>query len=267
MKTITSPSNERIKHAVGIRKGGFGPEAIFIEGARVLATALNSPDVFFKSIFVTAHFISKKDNEMLVAKISARGAECFVVPDEVMKKLSDTQAPQGAVALARMEVQRMETIQAAEKYFIVALDGVSEPGNVGAVLRAADAFGADAAVALGGTANPFSPKVARASAGGIFNIPVIVSGRIEFIKWCRAQSISIMAANPHGGTSVFDADLTKSLALVLGGEAAGVSSELESAAHQPIHVPMKGRAESLNVAQTAAVCLYECQRQRRTPGS
>jgi len=269
MKPITSTSNEKIKEAVGIRKEFFGRGAIFIEGARVLETALNRPGVVFKRIFVTGRFIQKKENELLAAEISARGAETFIVPDEVMKKLSDTQAPQGVVALAWMEGKRLESIKpAGRQFFIIALDGVSEPGNIGAIVRAADALGADAVVALdgAGTSNPFSPKVIRSSAGSIFNIPVIISGRGEFIKWCKSQFISIIASNPHGGTFIFDADLTKSLALVLGGEAAGVSAELESAADGMINVPMQGRAESLNVAQTAAICLYECQRQRRTQG-
>jgi TrmH family RNA methyltransferase len=264
MKSITSLSNENIKEAVRIRKGRFSRAAIFIEGAGVLETALNSRVVTFKRVFVTARFISKNENESLVSKITARGAETFIVPDEVMKKLSDTETPQGAVALASMEENGLEAIKTVSKFFIVVLDGVREPGNVGAVVRAADAFGADAVVALPGTAGLFSPKVVRASAGGVFNVPVVVAGSGEvFIKWARLKLISIIAANPHRGTEVFNADLGKSLAFVFGQEAAGVSRELENAADGLIRVPMKGGAESLNVAQTAAVCLYECQRQRK----
>jgi len=273
MKTITSTSNEKIKQAVGVRKDGFGRGAIFIEGARALETVLKARGVEFDRLFVTARFISKKEGELLAAEITSRGAEAFIVSDEVMRKLSDTQSPQGAVALAGMEEKRLESIKPSQtksgeinpdsKYFIVALDGLSEPGNVGAVVRAADAFGADAVVALSGTSDPFSPKAVRASAGSIFNVPVIICGRGEFIKWCKAQNISIMAASPRGGKAVFAADLTGRLAVIFGGEAEGVSGELESAAQGLIHVPMPGRAESLNVAQSAAICLYECQRQRR----
>ncbi|MBF0592516.1 MAG: RNA methyltransferase, partial [Nitrospirae bacterium] len=142
-----------------------------------------------------------------------------------------------------------------------------DPGNCGAIIRTADALGASAVVVLPQTCNPFSPKVVRATAGSIFNIPVVYASVEGLLSWVRQREITLAVTTPHAGKAINEADLTCPLALVVGEESGGIDPWLIDRAALSINIPIMGRAESLNVATCASICLYEAQRQRRTATS
>jgi TrmH family RNA methyltransferase len=146
---------------------------------------------------------------------------------------------------------------------IVVVEGVEKPGNLGAVLRSADAAGATAVVAADALTDPFNPNSIRASLGTIFTMPVVSAGSTETGDWLTARGIRAVAAVVDAPTRYTDADLTGPLAIVLGSEAAGLSAAWRGGPAEPVSIPMAGIADSLNVSIAAAVLLFEAVRQRR----
>ncbi|MEJ2695301.1 MAG: RNA methyltransferase [Candidatus Sulfobium sp.] len=149
---------------------------------------------------------------------------------------------------------------------VVVLDGIKDPGNLGTIIRTSDAAGAHAVVLLPGTCDPFMPKPLRASAGSVFNIPVVETEIAPLMKWMKERSIKMTVTSPDATDILYDADLTYPGAFAFGNEAHGVSRELKEEADLTVKIPIYGGAESLNVASSAAICLYEAVRQRGSAG-
>ncbi|MBF0337306.1 MAG: RNA methyltransferase [Nitrospirae bacterium] len=238
------------------RHAFYKNDAFFVEGLKVVSMALSSGAVI-RRLFYTA------DNVLDVEPIRSAAIEAIEVSWEVIARLSDTQAPQGVVAIAQKDVVPLRGLLLKGAALAVVCDRVKDPGNVGAIIRTADAFGADAVVVLPQTCNPFSPKVVRASAGSIFNLPVVYASAVELVDWVRQRGITLAVTTPHIGMAIDDADLACPLALVAGEEAAGIDPWLLDRATLTVNIPMVGAAESLNVATSVAVSLYEARRQRK----
>jgi TrmH family RNA methyltransferase len=147
---------------------------------------------------------------------------------------------------------------------IVVTEDVEKPGNLGAILRSADGAAAAAVIAVGGT-DLYNPNVIRASIGTIFSVPVVAATASETVAWLRERRVRIVAAKVDAERAYSDTDLTGPVALVVGSEAVGLSAAWDGADVEAIHLPMLGTADSLNVAATAAVLLYEARRQRGLP--
>ncbi|MCK4910808.1 MAG: RNA methyltransferase, partial [Thermodesulfovibrionales bacterium] len=143
----------------------------------------------------------------------------------------------------------------------VVFDGVSDPGNLGTMIRTADASGASGVIVLEGTCDVFGPKALRASAGSVFNIPIMHSKRENVLEELKAMGIRIAATVPEGGEDLYNVKLVPPLAIVFGNESKGVGKEFMAQADLVVSVPVRGGAESLNVAAAAAVLLYEALRQ------
>ncbi|MBF0567130.1 MAG: RNA methyltransferase [Nitrospirae bacterium] len=257
---IVSPANERIKDAVSVRKRHNVSEngLVFVEGVRVLWSAIEAR-VSFGTVFYTEEFTRKNDSSKLIEAITRLGGEAVEVSDAVMDKLSGTEAPQGICALARASTVELDTLTGDR---FVVCDGVKDTGNMGTIVRSADAFGASAVICLPGTCDPFGPKVVRASAGSVFHLPIARANREELVEWLGERRVPILIATPHGGKPVYETPLAGAFALVLGGEAGGVGSFMAEKAQLAVNVPMEPGVESLNVAITASICLYEAKRQR-----
>ena len=155
-----------------------------------------------------------------------------------------------------------EKLPLKDRGLIVVIDGIQDPGNLGAIIRTSDASGADAVVILPGTCNTFMAKVIRSTAGSIFNVPVVHTTPDEFLGWILQKKIKLIVASVDAERSVHETDLNVPLALAFGNEAHGVSKKLRESADMFLKIPMPGKAESLNVAISAAICLYEAVRQR-----
>jgi len=188
--------------------------------------------------------------------------EMFEVSDHILNKLADTKTPQGIIAIASYDIKKLEEIKFKSTPLIVAVDGVQEPGNLGTIIRTSDAAGADAVVILKETCDVFMQKTIRATAGSIFNVPIIYTGTDKFIQWLKSNGIMLVATALDSDKSIFDSDLKKPIAFVFGNEARGVSNEIKRKADLILKIPIYGKAESLNVSASAAVCLYEAVRQR-----
>ena len=195
-------------------------------------------------------------------KMLARAAdvETQVVDDEILEYLSEAQTSPDVIAIARMPIADSSR---AFSLFTLVLDGVGDPGNVGTLIRSADAVGASDVVLANGGADAWSPKVVRASAGSVFHLPPQSSTGNELVRDLRSQNVPIVAAVAHDGEDCFGFLWPPRCALVLGHETRGISEELEKAATARVTIPVFGKAESLNVASAGAVLLYAWRQNHR----
>ena len=184
---------------------------------------------------------------------------------ELLDELAPSETPQGVLAaIAQPTWERLERMTIPSFATFVILEGLQDPTNVGAILRTAAAVGVAAVFYTKGTADPFAPKTVRASAGSILRLPVLpISSVSEVQSWLKEQGIQLVATVPQGGIDCFDADYAHRVALVIGNEARGVSTETLQLADLKVSVPMQSKVASLNAAVAAAVILYELFRRQR----
>lgn len=186
------------------------------------------------------------------------GAPLHLVTERAAKALSDTVTPVGLVAVCRMpEVSVEDVLSSAPRLVAVAVE-TAEPGNAGTLIRLADAMGADAVILAGNSVDPYNGKCLRSSAGSIFALPVVqASDTFKLLAGLRDAGLQVLATTLDGETPLSDADLTKPTAWLFGSEAHGLAADVAAAADARVTIPMRGSAESLNVAAAASICLYE----------
>lgn len=198
--------------------------------------------------------------------IKKRGGRVLIVTDQVMAAMSPVQHSSGVIAIARARPADVRVVMAAGATLplVLVLAGLQDPGNVGAIVRTAAAFGASGVVAIEGSANPFGWKALRGAMGGTFRLPIAARGSLsEVVASATELGVRLVAAVPRGGTPLPRLDLRSPTAVVLGGEGAGVSQTTMAAVHETVTIPMQAPVESLNVAIAAALILYEAARQRQ----
>jgi RNA methyltransferase, TrmH family len=237
------------------RRSGRDAAGLFLaEGRQAVVEALADPsgvqEVFATEAAAVAH-------HELLASVPVR-----LVTEKAAAGLSETVTPQGLVAVCTMRDVVPEALTAAPPRLAVALSELADPGNAGTVLRTADACGAAAVVFGAGSADPYGGKAVRASAGSLFHVDVVRGAALEsFIPAMQAAGVTVLAAD-GGGEARLD-ELTAQLAgpvlWLFGNEARGVPAELAELADVRVRIPMRGRAESLNLAAAAAICLYATQ--------
>ena len=198
--------------------------------------------------------------------VKKRGGRVLAVTDQVLAAMSPVQQPSGVVAIAKARPADVRVVltTVSDLPLVLILAGLQDPGNVGAIVRAAAGFGASGIVAIEGSANPFSWKALRGAMGGTFRIPVAARGTLaDVMSAAREERVRIVAAVPRGGTPLPDLDLREPTALVLGSEGSGISEPVMATVQATVTIPMQAPVESFNVAMAAAVILYEAARQRR----
>jgi TrmH family RNA methyltransferase len=246
VETLISDKNPLLKQVRRLAAGGAPSEdrLVLAEGRHLLDEALRS------GIDIHAVILAESAPEAAGA-----GATRVVrVLDGLFNKLASTESPQGVLALVRMPEWTQEDMLRGTP-LVVVLDGVQDPGNAGAILRTAEAFGATGAVFLKGTVSPSNPKCLRASAGSVFRLPIVVGNPTEI-----PSGLKLFAADPRAKCLVADAPLAAPCAIVIGGEGGGVRPELVAVA-TGVKIPTTG-VESLNAAVAAGILLYEARRQR-----
>ena len=226
------------------------------EGLRLCEAALDSADIQFG--FYTEEFLKTPRAENLVERLS-KVTTMYKIPPETFDKIRDTQTPQGIMIIAKQKLSTQKEI--AGKNFVVALDGVQDPGNVGTILRTAEAFDCGV-ILLEGSVDIFNPKVVRSTMGAIFNLSVVEMTSDAFLKFMKSKKFEVTAAALDDTAELyFKHDFTKKSAVVFGNEAGGVSEKIFQATKK-IYIPMTGKAESLNVATAAAIIISEAARQK-----
>lgn len=233
-----------------------------VEGPTLLQAALEA-GATVESVYVDSAHGADPRLAPLLERAHDAGGRVFELGPGVLGRVAQTVSPQPVLAVVRTPAAGLEHLRQAT--FVVVCVDVRDPGNAGAVIRAADAAGADAVVCCRGSADPFNPKTVRASAGSVLHLPVLVWGTADdLLDELGRLGLRRLAAMAHGGRSHTEVDLRAPVALVLGNEAAGLPDALSGHCDEAITVPTEGRAESLNVSLAAAVLCFEVHRQRST---
>jgi TrmH family RNA methyltransferase len=263
-QVITSLANPLIKQALEIkeRRGRHRGAVLVIEGPHLIEMSLASPYVSLKQVFFTQDFSSSKEGRQLLTRLEETSVKLVETSKRVMEKLTDTETPQGIAAVLALKAVALEAVPFKTMPLLVVCDGIRDPGNIGTIIRAADAAGADAVVLTPGTCDAFMPKAIRASAGSIFTIPVLSASVGELVSFLEGRRMRLYAADVHASYSLYEADFRVPEAIAFGNEAHGIGAELLKKADLLFRIPVIGRAESLNVAMAASISLYEAVRQR-----
>lgn len=227
--------------------------------ARFLAEGPNLVEAALRRGLVDEVFATEQARRKFGAMLD--GAAVSVVTERAAKALSDTVTPVGLVAVCSLPETSLADVLAARPRLVLVAVAVSEPGNAGTLIRLADAMGADAVVLAGHGVDPYNGKCLRASAGSIFSLPVLeVTGTEDLIAALQGIGVRVLATTVDGEVSLDDAELATPTAWLFGPEAHGLSSDIAALADVRVHIPMRGGAESLNVAAAAAICLYQSAR-------
>jgi TrmH family RNA methyltransferase len=264
---IESPANPRVRAAAGLRerRQREATGLTLVDGGREARRAIEA-GVEVETAFVCQDLLATDDARAAINALArAQGRrELVPVTRRAFEKLAYGDRADGIVLVVRPRVQSLTELELPEQPLVVVTEDVEKPGNVGAILRSADGAGADAVVAVGGT-DLFNPNVIRASVGTVFSVPVAAAPAIEVAAWLQAHGIRTVATRVDATLLHVDADLRGPLALVLGSEAMGLSTDWSGEDVESVRLPMEGVADSLNVSAAAAILLYEAWRQRRPP--
>jgi len=230
-----------------------------IEGVRLLEEALRS-GLRLKAVFFSQS--AQERANRLLPQISTH-ADTLLLPDAVFRSAVATETPQGVAALVKLKTFAFADLLGNNPLILGATE-VQDPGNLGTIIRSAEAMGASGVLTMEGTVHAINPKVIRASAGSLFRLPVVKMDSAEAVRNLRDQGARILATSSHKGIPLDEADLTEACCIFVGSEGAGISKELIAEADEVIAIPHSERVESLNAGVAASIILYEAARQRRT---
>ena len=262
MEHISSRQNPLVKRLRDLARERGDSDEVLLDGPHLvheaLAARLEVPFAAFAADAALGRLAA------LAAACAARGTRVVTAPESVLMMMSPVKQPVGVVAVARLKASTVEAaVAAGAPQLLLLLDRVQDPGNVGAIIRAAEACGATAVITGPGSADPFGWKALRGSMGSAFRLPVASARSLdEAVDAARAARLRIFATVPRGGTLLASAALARPSAILLGGEGPGLQGDMVSAADEGLTIPMRPPVESLNVATAAALVLYEASRQR-----
>jgi TrmH family RNA methyltransferase len=257
---LTSTKNPRIIYLRKLQNSARlrrQEKAFIAEGIRLVEEALNAG--WRPTLLIYTEDLPVRGME-IIREYSSLGVEAVPVASHVMQAASDTETPQGILALLPVPAHQVPE----QLDFALILDGLRDPGNMGTILRTALAAGVDAVLLPPGTVDPFSPKVVRAAMGAHFKLPLLSLTWDEITHLLASSHLSCFLADAAAGTPYDRCDFTRSLALIIGGEASGAGAKAQALKPQLVHIPMAGAVESLNAAAAAAILIFETVRQRRS---
>ena len=229
-----------------------------VEGMHLLEEAIRS-GIRFKTVFFSEGALER--SAKLLPQLASQ-VETLLLPDDVFGSAVLTDSPQGVAALVKLKSFQLQDLLRAENPLLLGVAGVQDPGNLGTILRSAEAFGANGAILGERTVSPWNPKVIRGSSGSVFRLPLVKMELAGAIAQLRERGIKIWATSSHKGTPLPDADLTGPTAVLIGNEGAGISREVMSAVDEMLVIPHSPRVESLNAGIAASLVVYEAARQR-----
>lgn len=264
METITSTQNARIKHIVALQQKSAlrKQEQLFVvEGVRELQHCLEA-NLHIQQVFTCTDIIGQSSEAAAVLG-SLIEAEIYEVSREVYDKMAYRGGTEGIIAAVRTRQLKLEDLQLSDEPLIVVLESVEKPGNLGAVLRSADAAHADAVIVCDPLTDLYNPNLIRSSIGAIFSVPCVACSSEACIAFLKQKGIRILTAQLQDSKLYYDTDMHSATAIVMGTESTGLTQQWRTAADAHIRIPMLGRLDSLNVSVSAAILLFEAVRQRQ----
>ncbi len=265
---ITSLANPKIKAVVKLRQRSHRDEAgvMLTEGYREIHRALEhgyKPTMLF---YCEALWLKHEHEPEVLAQCEARGAQLYACTKAVFEKIAYRERPDGLLAIGPQIACTLEDLTLPEDALILVCESIEKPGNLGTMLRSADASGAAAVIVCDPCTDIHNPNVVRASTGTLFTLPVAVADARATVAWLKANGFEILAATPHAERMYFEQTLTGRVALCLGSEQYGLSDIFMKDAGLRVRIPMLGVADSLNVSAAATILLSEVVRQRILSG-
>jgi len=260
--TIKSRDNNLLKHIRKLKAKKYREEfgEYIIEGLRLVEEAFfaNAP---LKYCLYSENLKGERALSLL-NHMNERGVPLYTVEENLLKDACETQNPQGIAAVVEKKEMKYKNMP-KHWDFIVMVDRIQDPGNLGTIIRTAHASGADALYMSEGTVDPYSPKVLRSTMGSIFHLPVIqCDDMVSYIEKVKSEGFKVYASSLEGSTEYYNLDYNQKTALIIGNEANGASQEILECADSLIKIPMPGGAESLNAAVAGGILMFEIVRQR-----
>jgi TrmH family RNA methyltransferase len=259
---ITSTSNPRIKALARLkdRRSREDSSRFLVEGHRELERA-RAAGVSLVEVLLAPDLAGERE-KVLAAALADAGVPMLEVGTDAFAKLSMRSHPDGLLGVAARRDRTLADLDpSASDALILVLDGVEKPGNLGAIVRTADGAGVDAVIVTGAGVEPTNPNAIRASQGAVFTVPIVIATAAEAQQWLQTCGIRTVAASPEAQRTLWNADLTGAVAVVVGAEAEGVSTAFRST-NTIVRIPMLGMSDSLNASVAAGIMLYEAVRQR-----
>ncbi len=263
---ITSPQNARVKHVVALQQKSSlrREEGLFVvEGQREIEHCIGC------GYEVVELFVNQGDRSLDRDIVANHGPVPLISPTyvapQVYEKMAYRESTEGIIAVAKTKSHNLRDLQFKNDHpLVVVLESVEKPGNLGAILRTAEAAGIDAVIVCDPLTDLYNPNLIRASIGGIFSVPTAVCSSQECIAFLKERGIRILTAQLQDSYEYYDYDMRRATAIVMGTESTGLTGQWREAADVHIRIPMLGRLDSLNVSVSAAILMYEAVRQRNS---
>ena len=265
---LTSPANPKIKHVVKLRSCSMREETgeMIVEGFRECRRALDE-GYRPKAIFHCPELYLKNEHEaQLVADAERSGADVFECSKTAFVKMAYKERPDGLLMTGPHIAKRLSDLQLPPNALVIVTESIEKPGNLGTILRSADAAKVAAVIVCDRTTDIHNPNVVRASTGTMFSVPIVEASSEEAIAWLKEKEFKILAATPHAEKLHFEVQLTGNVAIALGAEQYGLTAKWMDGAELRVRIPMLGLADSLNVSAAATILVYEAVRQRIAAG-
>ena len=265
---ITSTSNQQMKQVSALLKKAKErreKKSFVVEGPKMV---LEAPAAQLRAVYVSEFFEKNPENKAVLMELQKKceqvKAVFETVADSVFKSVSDTQTPQGIMAVVSMPEYSMEQLLKGDKTHLLILESVQDPGNLGTMVRTGEGAGITGVIMNKTTVDLFNPKTIRSTMGSIYRVPYLITDNLpEVMKQLKHNEVSLYAAHLKGQHSYEEEDYTKACGFLIGNEGNGLSDEIADLADTYIKIPMEGQVESLNAAISATILMYEANRQRR----
>ena len=266
VERISSQQNPRVKNLVKLRdRGPRDEQGVFlVEGYRAISRALER-GVKPAELFFCRDWFLGENEESVLATAEAAGARLTELGRKAFAKVAYRDRPEGLLAVVRQWRHHPGDLVLPDNPLLLVVEAIEKPGNLGTILRSADAAGVHGVIVCDPVTDLFNPNVVRSSTGVLFAVPVALGTTPEVLRFLRARGIRIIATTPAAATLYTKCTLTGPLALVMGSEQFGLSREWLDASDELVRIPMAGQADSLNVAMATIITLFEAVRQRNAP--
>ena len=263
---ISSFQNPSVKHAVKLRerRDREKEQLTLLEGYRELTRGQEYGMKIVECFFSPEQFLGENEYPLLES-LAQNGVKVMQVTPQILTKLAYRDRPEGLIAIAKMKRHTLEDMPIVKNGLYLVAEAIEKPGNLGSMLRSADAAGVDGLIICDKCTDIYNPNVIRASTGALFSVPLAEATSEEAMAWLRKNNIKTLAATPHTDKKYTDVDLTQAVAIVVGREQTGLTDFWMNDSNLKVVIPMLGKIDSLNVATATTILLYEAARQRNFP--
>jgi TrmH family RNA methyltransferase len=262
---ITSASNPMVKHVKSLHKkrARWKSKSFFVEGVKGVEEAIKSNSII-ECILYSDTLFEVNGGKELLNLINKTELKILYTDKRIIEEISDTENPQGIIAIVKFNEYSLKEILKSENNSLILLDRLQDPGNIGTIIRTADAFGIDGVILTKGCVDVYNPKVVRSTMGSLFRVPMVfVDDTIDTLKFLKKEGIKIISSTLDTEEFCYDVDFNQNFALVVGNEATGISYDIINFSDYNIKIPMSGETESLNAAVAASIIMYEAFKQRK----